>query len=242
MGPTPPGAAQPLLPATAVSDAMAPRNEYTREHLEASVVGRIRGITVPVNVTISGRQRVFELGELARIIGSATTLAQTECACRKEMGNCENPREGCIALDEHAEKWVREGIGHPVSREEAMASLENGVEHGLVPVAYIRDRGKADVICTCCECCCDSLNAMLRFGFSDQVMASRMVAVQDGDACTDCGECVDACQFLARSMVDGRLVFEEGRCAGCGLCVRACAVGAITMVERGAGGSDVPFP
>ncbi len=221
---------------------MDTRKEYTREHLEENVVGKIQGITIPVHITVSGKHRIFEFGELTRIIGSATTLAQTECACRKEMGNCDNPREGCIALDEHAEKWIEEGIGHQVSREQALAALENGVEHGLVSVAYVRDRGKADVICTCCECCCDSLGAMLRFGYSDQVLDSRMIARQDEEACTDCGLCVDACQFKARSMVDGRLVFDGGRCAGCGLCVRACEFDAITMVEREKGGSVVPFP
>jgi ferredoxin len=221
---------------------MRTRKEYTREYLEENTVGRIQGITIPVNVRISGNQRIFEFGELSKIIREATTLAQTECGCRTDMGNCDYPKEGCIALDEHAEKWVREEIGRPISREDALRALENGVEHGLVNVAYVRDRGKADVICTCCECCCDSLGAMIRFGYSDQVMSSKMIAAQDDGACTDCGVCVDACHFKARSMVDGDLVFDEGKCAGCGLCVHACEFDAISMVERETGGAEVPFP
>ena len=221
---------------------MESRNEYTREHLEKNVVGKIQGITIPVNVKVEGRTRIYEFQELSRIIEDATTLAQTECGCRTDMGNCKNPKEGCIALDEHAEMWIREEIGRPISKEDALEALENGVRHGLVNVAYVRDRGKADVICTCCECCCDSLGAMIRFGYSDQVLESRMIAVLDEESCTDCGLCVDACHFKARSMVDGRLVFDEGACAGCGLCVHVCEFDAIVMVERETGGTEVPFP
>ncbi|NIP36868.1 MAG: 4Fe-4S dicluster domain-containing protein [Thermoplasmata archaeon] len=221
---------------------MDARKEYTREYLEENIVGKIQGITIPVNITVSGRHRIFEFGELTRIIESATTLAQTQCGCRTDMNNCDYPREGCIALDEHAEMWIEKEIGHRISKEDALEALQNGVEHGLVNVAYVRDRGKADVICTCCECCCDSLGAMLRFGYSDQVLDSRMIALQDEDACTDCGLCVEACQFKARSMEDGKLVFDDGKCAGCGLCVRVCESDAISMVEREKGGSEVPFP
>jgi ferredoxin len=221
---------------------MCPANEYTREYLEENIVGKIQGITIPVNITITPQQRIFEFRELTRIIESATTLAQTECGCRKEMGNCNNPKEGCIALDEHAEMWIEKDIGHEISAEDALRALKNGVEHGLVNVAYVRDRGKADVICTCCECCCDSLGAMIRFGFSDQVMGSKMIAVQDDGLCTDCGVCVDACQFKARSMEDGKMVYDDGRCAGCGLCVHGCEFDAITMAERESGGTEVPFP
>jgi Pyruvate/2-oxoacid:ferredoxin oxidoreductase delta subunit len=221
---------------------MDQKNEYTKEYLEKEVIGQIKGITIPMNISISGEQRIMELKELERIINSSFKLAQTVCACRKRMDNCENPRDGCIALDEYAEEWIEKDRGKEISKEDALKALGQAVEYGLVHIAYVREREKADIICSCCSCCCDSLSAMLRFGYSDQVMSSTMIAFQDNEKCTSCGACADRCHFEARMIAQGRLFFNEARCAGCGVCLPTCPSGAIQMKERKSGGAIVPFP
>jgi electron transfer flavoprotein alpha subunit/NAD-dependent dihydropyrimidine dehydrogenase PreA subunit len=56
------------------------------------------------------------------------------------------------------------------------------------------------------------------------------VPVKVTDACTGCGECVDACPFSAIDMVNGKAVINEA-CRACGQCIDACPVGAIVMSE-----------
>lgn len=221
---------------------MAPPKEYTKEYIEEKVIGKIKGITIPMNISISGEQRIMQLTELERIINSSFKLAQTTCACRKRMDKCENPRDGCIALDEYAEDWIEKDRGKEISKEDALKALGQAVEYGLVHVAYVREREKADIVCSCCSCCCDSLNALLRFGYSDQVMSSKMIASQDNEKCTACGACVGRCHFEARIIEGERLLFNEARCAGCGVCLPTCPSDAISMKEREVGGTDVPFP
>ncbi len=221
---------------------MPNHREYTEEYLLENTIGKLRGITIPLNISVEAKQKVFEYRELSGIIQSATTLAQGECYCRKQMNNCDNPRDGCIALDEWAEKWIENGDGRAITKEEALKALKNGAEHGLVHIAYVRDRGKADVVCSCCTCCCENLNALTVFGYSDQILSSDMIAHQEEHLCTHCGACVDRCHFKARSVVNGSLHYESERCAGCGLCVSVCPTNAILMVEREGGGTKVPFP
>ncbi|GAG03964.1 unnamed protein product, partial [marine sediment metagenome] len=61
---------------------------------------------------------------------------------------------------------------------------------------------------------------------------SQAISVTDASACTDCGDCVDRCQFGAREMVKGSLSFNPDLCFGCGLCVSSCPTNAITLVDK----------
>lgn len=49
-----------------------------------------------------------------------------------------------------------------------------------------------------------------------------LAAVTDLNRCTDCGVCVEACYFRARTMAAGKLALDAALCYGCGLCVAVC--------------------
>ena len=53
----------------------------------------------------------------------------------------------------------------------------------------------------------------------------------DGEKCTGCGDCLDACANNAISMIAGKAVIDLDACLGCGACVDACPVDAIPQVE-----------
>jgi MinD superfamily P-loop ATPase len=61
------------------------------------------------------------------------------------------------------------------------------------------------------------------------------VPVFDRDACTRCGECVNACQFNALALAGGEAVTFVELCHGCGACELACPTGAITLGHRTVG-------
>ena len=87
-------------------------------------------------------------------------------------------------------------------------------------------------VCSCCSCCCGILSGILRYGLGPGLLQSQAISVTDGSSCTDCGECVDRCQFGAREMVNGSLSFDQGLCFGCGLCVSTCPTQAIALVDK----------
>jgi len=59
----------------------------------------------------------------------------------------------------------------------------------------------------------------------------QKVAVIDGDACTGCGLCVDACRFDAIR----EFQVDPLACEGCGFCLHVCPEQAVTMVDTLAG-------
>ena len=196
-------------------------------------VGKMKAVTIPVNVSFSGKQKILEMNELASILSSAELIAKMECDCRQRMGNCIEPMDGCLSLDDEARDAIDKGEGTRISVGEALAVMERTHDAGLVHMAYTDEgKDKADIICSCCSCCCHSLSAALRFGYSDHVFSSKMIASQNHDRCIGCGTCVDRCQFGARELVGGELEFHENRCFGCGLCLKTCSENAITMVKR----------
>lgn len=58
------------------------------------------------------------------------------------------------------------------------------------------------------------------------------IAVVDRDLCTECGACVEACEFGA---IDASIHIDPISCEGCGVCEFVCPHGAISMVTAECG-------
>jgi ferredoxin len=154
------------------------------------------------------------------------------------MGNCNDPMDGCLSLNKEALDAIEKDGAKRISVEEALSAMKRTYDAGFVHMAYVYDgKDKPEIICSCCRCCCHSLSAALRFGYSDHVFYSEKISRQDNSLCDNCGACVDRCQFEARKMNKDELQFEPEKCAGCGLCLMDCPTEAITMVERERTGS-----
>ncbi len=61
---------------------------------------------------------------------------------------------------------------------------------------------------------------------------SGKTAVIDGEACNDCGVCLEKCRFDAIDVRDNRHVVDEVSCEGCSVCHHLCPVDAISMADN----------
>jgi len=51
----------------------------------------------------------------------------------------------------------------------------------------------------------------------------------DYEKCIGCGECVEACPYNFRKVVNDKIAVDPDRCVGCGRCVNRCPEGAISV-------------
>jgi len=206
--------------------------DWTKEELMERYVERWTPVTIPVNITIHGQQTILNLTKVEDILRQAETIAVRDCICRGKWHKCDAPVDVCLTLNNHAREAMKEGAKR-ISLAQALVILKRTHETGLVHMAFMpKNEEKPEVICSCCNCCCGSLNAMLRFGIPDHVVASEYIAENNTETCSNCGTCVERCQFHARQLVDKKLVFNQAKCFGCGLCVSTCPTRSISLIKR----------
>lgn len=211
---------------------MTEKNDWTKEELEEEISSHT-AVTIPVNIRIEAQQQIIELSEMTKILKEAKLIALGECFCRKKYQKCDGPLDVCLNLDKEAEEFINKGLAKKVSLEDALEALRHSHEAGLVHITYtFKGKEKPEVICSCCSCCCHSMSALVRFGMPDAVVESRHIAVNNSETCINCGTCVERCQFIARRMENGEMIFDSARCFGCGVCVKTCPTRSISLVKR----------
>ena len=192
--------------------------------------------TVPVNVEIKGEHIVLNLEKVKKILSEARLISLMDCGCRTIYGHCDAPLNVCLDMNEVAESHIGIGWAREITLEEALEVLEMTHEAGLVHMAYGQgeffEPGVVNSVCSCCSCCCGVLSGIMRFGLAPHLLTARATVETDTSACTNCGICVDRCQFGAREMENSSLSFNRELCFGCGLCVSTCPTKAITLVEK----------
>ena len=215
---------------------MPQKEDWTREELKRKYIDVMTAVTIPVNIQIEGQQRILDITETKKILKDAELIAVGQCGCRTRLKKCDSPVDVCIALDKLAEDKIERGFAAKASLEQAFEALERSHKAGLVHMAYTyKGNEKPDYVCSCCSCCCHSMSALVRFGMPEAVghiVASKYKAVNNPETCTGCGTCVERCQFKARHLENGELVFSEIRCFGCGVCASTCPTRSISMVMR----------
>jgi len=85
------------------------------------------------------------------------------------------------------------------------------------------------------DCDVDAANQYLLFQpnhSEEEVFVSGQKAEINYDVCTQCGKCINYCEFGAISEVNGRVEISEISCDGCRLCERICPVNAISMLDN----------
>ena len=202
------------------------------EHEIKRFLDKYTAVTIPVKVTLDAQQQVLDTGSVEKMLSRAEVISLLDCYCRKTLQNCDKPLEVCIGLNKEAEYFIEKEGAKEITLEDALNVLKMSHKAGLVHLAYYRKGEDCDIICSCCSCCCHHLSGLKRFGFNEAVVKSDFVAVFEKSVCSDCGVCVERCQFGAWEFDEGGVEFDVDHCFGCGLCVSSCPTGAVSLVKR----------
>ncbi len=172
------------------------------------------------------------------ILNENTSYALTDCMCKRDRKDhqgkpckvAQEPYQTCMLvgdpglcdfLVDHKPK-----VSMKLTREQALAKLEEFHDMGLVHNAWFKSclKDRFYAICNCCTCCCLGMETMRR-GIR-QLTSSGYVARTDEKKCRGCGTCVSICPFNAIELVTvgkkTRAVVNWDRCYGCGVCVDKC--------------------
>jgi NAD-dependent dihydropyrimidine dehydrogenase PreA subunit len=176
---------------------------------------------IPVQQAIKSDQ-VLPYDDVRALLMEAKTFRVRDCICRVQQDlvaqRCDASLANCLSFST-SERAPRPG---DITREEALAILDQTEEEGLVHTISNTIEG-IGYICNCCSCCCGILRGISDYGITTSVAYANYFAVIDPDECTACGICIDRCQVGAISeRQDGIAVVDQEHCIGCGLCVTGC--------------------
>ena len=208
---------------------------YTDKELRDIADNLESAVTLPVNMEIEAEHRVYDMGEVEKILRESKNIYLQDCGCRTIHGNCDSPLQTCISVnvDSPPSGGPHDNPPRKITVEEALGALRMSHDAGLVHMAYVmKGDTKPFLICSCCTCCCHTLGGILSHGIHTQVLTSKLIAKDDETKCIDCGKCVKRCVFGARNMVINIKKYYQTRCFGCGLCVSTCPTSAINLVDR----------
>ncbi len=187
---------------------------------------------IPVGQSVSSMQQVVPLPRVEDLIMAADPIGVTDCVCRAEYQNCDNPVRVCLVFNSSAEKKIRTGKADSLSKQEALEIIKDADEKGLIHLTYYKPGQEICSLCSCCSCCCVGFRLMKKHNITWFTVKSDYIARDEADRCTSCFECVDRCYYDARKQVDGKMVYEPDQCYGCGLCVSSCPEDVIQLEPR----------
>jgi len=197
--------------------------------------------TVPVNETIDSQSKImpYEIAEEA--IKAAENVTVAECLCRKEQklvdNPCSYPMEVCLQFNQSGQYYAENGMGRPISHEEALEVVKKAVEAGLV--IQLGSSQNPGGMCLCCSCCCFPLAEYKKLDKPSEVANSNFYARVNEEECVACETCLDRCHMAAIS-VDDIAQINLDRCIGCGVCAVTCDVGAISIHRKGEDKEFIP--
>jgi Na+-translocating ferredoxin:NAD+ oxidoreductase subunit B len=209
--------------------------EVYMPHLSQAAFGVLPQLrTIPVGKSLAAAPEVLAYESVEELIRHQETILVAPCICRREHqmkgGGCGKLEEACLVFGWGAEYYQRNGLGRPISQEEALAIVAKAEEEGLV--AQPSNAQEIVNICLCCGDCCQALLHLKRHPAPARVVVSPFLASLDVEACVGCGVCVDRCQMEALSMDDDHAVLNAERCIGCGLCVGTCPSEALSLARK----------
>jgi Na+-translocating ferredoxin:NAD+ oxidoreductase subunit B len=185
---------------------------------------------IPVREAVVSDQ-ILPYEDVRALLLAARSFEVDDCVCRLQQGQlgrrCEHQVHNCLVFSQS------EGGSGPgqISREQALAILDEAEKAGLVhSVSNMREG--LGFVCNCCGCCCAGLRGINEWGIAQSVASANYVAAIDAEACVGCGVCVGRCQVHAIAERGSASAVVAERCIGCGLCVSGCVHGAARLEPR----------
>jgi NAD-dependent dihydropyrimidine dehydrogenase PreA subunit len=174
---------------------------------------------------------ILPYDDVKALLEGSRSFALRDCICReqqKHMGHtCGFPIRSCLSFSASEGASDKDSI----SKEEALAFLDEAEELGLVHTVSNIMKGRG-YVCNCCGCCCGLLRGITDWGIENSVASANYYAEIDSQECAGCGTCVERCQVDAISQAGDTTVIDRKKCIGCGLCVTGCQTGAARLVRR----------
>ena len=210
---------------------------YFKQRYNSLRVPAIRNI--PVQAAIDNNHRSLDADRISEMIDRHRFMAVANvCQCRQSMRFLEkrcqraSHRDGCLMFGAIS-RWVdRIGSGRMVSKQEMRDIVVDRFNKNLVFMTANLIPEKTNIICTCCDCCCQGLKLVNEYEGKVLIADSHFLAEVDHQRCTRCHECEVVCNTHAHSWEGDRHRLDADRCIGCGLCLQACQRDAITLVEN----------
>ncbi|MBN2225269.1 MAG: 4Fe-4S binding protein [Deltaproteobacteria bacterium] len=193
---------------------------------------------VPVNAPIDNKSDIVVYEDVRMMFADAQSFTVHECICRKERKltghDCAQPLEVCLSFSSNVRSPGDFSLGgRDISRQEAMAILDDAERRGLVHSAFYNTQTGHFGLCNCCPCCCGLLRGIRELGSPYLLARSNYAARIDPATCSACGVCADErCPVDAIREDNGSYLVDDKRCIGCGVCASACPSGSITLVTR----------
>jgi len=165
---------------------------------------------------------ILPYDDVQAVLQAAKSFHVQDCICRVQQDHlgrrrCDFPLRNCLSFSSHGGRPGPDDI----SRDEALAILEQTEKIGLVHTVSNVMQG-VGYVCNCCGCCCGLLRGITEWGIENSVAYANYHGVIDPDRCSGCGICAQRCQVRAISLGDGPVLVDRERCIGCGLCVTGC--------------------
>jgi ferredoxin len=174
---------------------------------------------------------ILPYDDVKAILLQSKTFHLRDCICRVQQDyisrKCDFPLRTCLSFSSF------DRPPHPldISKEEAIAFLDEAEEMGLVHTVSNVMKGFG-YVCNCCGCCCGILRGINEWGIENSVAYANYYAIIDPDECVGCGICRKRCQVHAISEQDGISAVNVKKCIGCGLCATGCPNKAAKLARK----------
>jgi electron transport complex protein RnfB len=207
------------------------------DELWRTKIPQLRTVPVRKSIAVPEKFSVSSYDDIRNIIENVDgQIAVINCICRQTRSaigeSCTKTdlRETCIMFRGSADRFIKQGIGRSLNKDEALALLDRAQEAGLV--LQPQNTQHPSYVCCCCGDCCGILTTVKRFPRPAELYASNYYAEIDPELCTGCEICVSLCQLDALTIVDGVAVVDLDRCIGCGNCVACCEFDASQLRKK----------
>jgi electron transport complex protein RnfB len=216
------------------SDFLQYLDEAFRDEVLRTRIPQLR--TIPTEGAIAPDLPIMTYDNIRDIVSTYKgPIAVANCICKQGKDLLGDPchqtkmREICFTFGSSARKFVEEGLGRSISKQETFEILKQAEKDSLV--LQPSNTEVPFCLCLCCGCCCEILTSAKPLDKPVQYFATNYYAVVDKESCIGCGICEKRCQMDAISIIDKKSVVDYGRCIGCGLCVVTCTENAITLEQ-----------
>jgi electron transport complex protein RnfB len=190
--------------------------------------------TLPINKDLVSKWPVATYDDAASIIRSKDRIAVAPCLCRMAVRmygkGCDHSLETCMQFDSFADYYVDNSMGRYISKDEALAILEQNEKEGLV--IQTANSKEVEAMCACCSCCCGMLISLKLFPAPAREVKSNYYCISDETICSGCGTCIKRCPVGAIKLKDEKLCQIQKRCIGCGLCVSTCPTSSRSLMLK----------